>query len=112
MPRPSRLRAQFDTTISPIGHLQSTVKQECCAILCVVVRSCALLLKIKRREFITSLGSAATEPVPFCASVRTILESEVVGSANCCRPGDTGPDYSGNPALRMASAYLDISSGR
>jgi hypothetical protein len=28
------LRAQFDTTISPIADLEDVVKQICCAILC------------------------------------------------------------------------------
>src|SRR4051794_8908708 len=37
-PSRSGLRAQFDRTISPIGDLQSTVKQECCAILCDVAQ--------------------------------------------------------------------------
>jgi len=56
VPSGSALRAQFDTTISPIGDPQSTVKQECCAILCDVVRCFAIVVVIKRREFIASRG--------------------------------------------------------
>jgi len=36
--RPAGLRAQCDMTISPVLDLQSTVKQECCAILCDVAQ--------------------------------------------------------------------------
>src|SRR5262249_8379250 len=38
--------------------------------------------------------------------------SDVVGSAHRDRHGGAGADYSGNPALRMASAYLAASCGR
>src|SRR5712671_697936 len=47
---PCWLRAQFDMSISPILNQQSTVKQMLCAILCDLVRPCAIFCVCMRGD--------------------------------------------------------------
>jgi hypothetical protein len=53
------LRAQFDATISPINHVQSTVNQ---LSLCDVVRCCAMLLE-RVHDNVSAIVEAGTNAV-------------------------------------------------